>query len=126
MIYANFATMHTVSRALLRCVLLATITSHFALRADQAVFTDSLQNGWVANYSWATVNVTNSTPVHTGSASISVSSTNWQALYFHHSAQDSSQFANITFWINGGSSGGQSIQVQATRNGAAQTNIVVL
>jgi hypothetical protein len=118
--------MHALSRALSRCVLLAAITSRFVVQADQSVFTDSLQNGWVANWSWATVNVANSTPVHTGSASISVSSSNWQALYFHHSAQDASQYANIAFWISGGSSGGQSIQVQAARNGAALTNMVVL
>ncbi len=118
--------MQTLTRPLFRLILFATISSCLEVQADQTIFTDSLQNGWVANYSWATVNLANPTPVHTGSASISVSSTNWQALYFHHSAQDSSQFANITFWINGGSSGSQSIQVQATRNGAAQTNIVVL
>jgi hypothetical protein len=97
----------------------------YVVQADQTVYTDSLQNGWVS-YGWATLNYNNTSPVHSGATSISVSSTNWQALYLHHSAQDSSQFANITFWINGGSSGGQSIQVQATRNGASQTNFVVL
>jgi hypothetical protein len=121
-----FLTMHALARALPPCVLLAAITSRFVVQADQTVFTDTLQNGWVANWSWATVNVANSTPVHTGSASISVSSTNWQALYFHHSAQDASQYTNITFWINGGSGGGQSIQVQAAGNGTALTNMVVL
>ena len=55
-------------------------------QTNQAVYSDALQNGW-ANWSWATVNVANSSPVRTGAASISVSSTNWQALYLHHSAQ---------------------------------------
>ena len=92
------------------------------LRADQIVYDDVLQNSWV-NYSWATVFYTNS-PVHSGSSSFSVSSTNWQALYLHHTAMDASQFSNLTFWINGGS-GGQIVQVQATSNGTAQTAVVL-
>ena len=92
---------------------------------NQVVYTDSLlQNGW-ENWSWATVRLTNGSPVHGGSSSISVSSTNWQALYLHHSAQSGSAFSNLTFWINGGT-GDQVVRVQATRSGAPQTNIVVL
>jgi hypothetical protein len=93
------------------------------LRADQTVYDDTLQNSWV-NYSWATVNLTNTSPVHGGSSSISVSSINYQALYVHHTAMDASLFTNITFWINGGS-GGQIVQVQATSNGVPQTAVVL-
>jgi Glycoside hydrolase family 44 len=93
------------------------------LRADQIIYDDTLQNGWVDNYSWATVYPTNS-PVHTGSSSISVSSTGYQALYFHHTAMAASLFTNITFWINGGS-GGQNVNVQATSNGVAQAAVVL-
>ncbi len=91
-------------------------------QTDQSVYTDSLQNGWV-NYSWATVNFSATTPVHSGSDSISVLclSNNFQALYLHHTAFDSSLYTNLTFWINGGSSGGQPLKVQATLGGAAQT-----
>src|SRR6266496_3434411 len=85
-------------------------------QADQAIYSDSLQNGWV-DWSWATVNIGNSSPVHAGASSISVSSTNWEALYLHHAAFDGSIYTNITFWVNGGSTGGQSVQVQATRGG---------
>jgi len=45
----------------------------FSARADQLIYTDSLQNGWV-NWSWATVSFTNTSPVHAGADSISVSS----------------------------------------------------
>jgi len=90
-------------------------------QSDQGVYTNGLLNGWV-NWSWATVNVNNISPVHGSSGtSISVSSTNWQAFYLHHTAQDSSAFASLTFWVNGGSAGGQSVRIQATRNGVSQT-----
>ena len=111
-------------RCLFICLLLAGMTPQFAAQADQPVYTDSLQNGWV-NYSWATVNLANTSPVHGGANSISVSSTNWQALYLHHTAQDGSLFMNLTFWLNGGNSGGQVVQVQATRGGTPQVAVVL-
>lgn len=91
--------------------------------ADQIIYDDALQNGW-QNYSWATVNFANPAPVHGGADSISVSSSGYQALYFHHAAQAGSQFTNVTFWINGGS-GGQAVQVQGTINGAAQAAVTL-
>ncbi len=92
-------------------------------RADQSVYTDSLQNTW-SNWSWATVNLANTAQHHSGTSSASVSSTNWQALYLHHAPQAGSSFSALTFWINGGS-GGQSVQVQATSNGVALTPVIL-
>ena len=124
MIYAIFRAMHALSRTS-RCVLLATITLRLVVQADQTVFTDSLQNGWV-DYSWATVNLANTSPVHTGADSVSVSSAGYQALYLHHTALNGTLYSSLTFWVNGGNAGGQSVRVQATRNGDPQTNIVVI
>ena len=108
-----------------RLILLSAITllglGGTVLRADQIVYDDALENGW-QNWSWATVNFATSSPVHSGSDSISVSSTNYQALYLHHTAMNGSLFTNLTFWINGGS-GGQIVQVQATINGTAQSAV---
>ncbi len=87
---------------------------------DQAVYTDSLSNGW-QDWSWATINFSNSQPVQSGTASISVSAGPYQALYLHHDAFDSSPYADLVFWIDGGSTGGQLLQVQAELNGAPQT-----
>src|SRR6266850_7212479 len=95
-----------------------------AAAADQTVYTDSLQNGW-ENWSWATVNLANTSPVHAGADSISVSSTFYQALYLHHTALNASLYTSIAFWVNGGSPGGQSVQVQATRGGTAQVAVVL-
>jgi hypothetical protein len=111
-------------RACLLGLLVAT-TPRVSAQSNQAIYTDSLQNGWV-NYSWAAVNFNNTSPVHTGSDSISVACTNYAALYLHAPAFDSTPYTNLTFWINGGASGGQPLKVQATLNGAAQTNTVTL
>src|SRR3954447_24320944 len=92
---------------------------------NQSVYTDSLQNGW-QNWSWATVNLANTSPApHGGTQSISVSSTNYQALYLHHAAQNGALYSGITFWVNGGANGGQSVQVQATRGGTAQVAVTL-
>jgi len=91
-----------------------------AAAQDQAIFADALQNSW-QNWSWATVNLAATTPVHGGTKSISVTAGAWQAIYLHHDAFDSSGFTNVTFWIHGGSPGGQRLQLQALLSGAAQT-----
>jgi len=88
-------------------------------QADQVIYTDSLQSGWVS-WGWATLDFANAAPVHGGSSSISVTSSNWQALYLHHTAQNGALFENLSFWVNGGSSGGQAVQVQATRSDVPQ------
>ena len=87
-------------------------------QSNQTIYDDSLENGW-ANWSWATANLTNVSPVHTGSKSISVTAGAWQALYFEHNAFDPSTFTNVSFWINGGSNGGQLLQLQAILGGSA-------
>ncbi|HEX8195221.1 MAG TPA: glycoside hydrolase family 44 protein [Pyrinomonadaceae bacterium] len=93
-------------------------------QTDQVIYTDSLQNNW-QNYSWASVNFNNSNPVHDGSASISVNAAAWQALYLHHAPQQSDNYTNLVFWIHGGASGGQRLQLQATIGGAAQTAVAL-
>ena len=84
----------------------------------QAIYDDALQNGW-QNWSWASVSLSNTNPVHAGTQSISVTAGAWQALYFEHAAFDPAGFTNLTFWIHGGSSGGQQLQVQAVSGGSA-------
>lgn len=76
------------------------------LRADQIVYDDALEDGW-QNWGWATLNFANTSPVHSGSDSISVTiSSGWQGMQLYHADQDSAPYANLSFWLNGGSSGG--------------------
>jgi hypothetical protein len=91
-----------------------------ALRADQIVYDDALVNGW-QNWGWATLNYANTSPVHGGSYSISVAMTGWQGIQLYHPNMDSTPYSSIRFWLNGGSSGGQQLQVYGLLNGAGQS-----
>ncbi|MGA9780228.1 MAG: glycoside hydrolase family 44 protein, partial [Verrucomicrobiia bacterium] len=97
-------------------------------RADQIIYDNALENDW-QNWSWATVNLSNTSPVHSGSYSISVTASNtpanWQALYLDISAMNTSGFTNLTFWINGGASGGQQVQVQCILGSNAQSAVQI-
>jgi hypothetical protein len=99
------------------CLFLAATTWSLFAQTNQPVYTDSLQNGW-ENFGWTRIDYAATNLFHGGSRSISVTITQqWQAIYFHHAAQDSSGFTNLNFWINGGTNGGQRLQVQAQTNG---------
>src|SRR5579872_4977600 len=78
-------------------------------QANLPIFTDKLVNGF-QDWSWAADNRANTSPVHSGSQSISVTSQFWQALSFYHADFDTTPYASLSFWINGGA-GGQVIQV---------------
>ena len=95
------------------------VTSGWA--QDQAIYSDSLQNGW-QNWGWTQINYNNTSPVHSGSLSISVTITQgWQGIYIAHNAFNCSTYTNLVFWINGGASGGQQLQIQGHAGGAPQT-----
>ena len=78
---------------LLCCLALPTVAR---AQTDQAVYTDALVNGW-QNWSWATVNLSNTTPVQSGTDSISVSAGPYQALYLHQTAFDSTPYTESGF-----------------------------
>ena len=88
---------------------------------DQLVYSEMLNNGW-ANWGYnATLNFANSTPVHSGSNSISATMPAWSRIWFIHDPIDTSLYTNFTFWVNGGTSGGQHLQVAASTNGVDGT-----
>src|SRR5437867_498931 len=91
---------------------------------DQLIYSDSLANGW-QDWSWATVNLANTSPIHTGTQSVSVNADAWEAIYLHHDAFDTSGYTDLVFWIHGGATGGQLLQVQGLLNGAAQTVVTL-
>ena len=49
--------------------------------------------------------------MHSGNYAIAVTDGGNQALAFNRGEFNSSPYANLTFWVNGGSSGGQLLQV---------------
>src|ERR1039458_7078206 len=92
----------------------------FTARADQIVYDDALENGW-QNWGWATLNYANTSPVHSGGDSISVTMGGWAGIQLYHPNMDSTPYASIDFWLNGGSSGGQHLQVYGLLNGSGQS-----
>ena len=70
------------------------------------------------DWSWATRNLTNEAPVHTGSSSISVLLNAYSAARFHNFTPLSiAGFGSLEFWMHGGPTGGQNAAV-VLRNGA--------
>ena len=88
-------------------------------QSDQVIYSDSLQNGW-QDWGWAPHSYSNSSPTHAGTASVSVTMDAWQGLFLHHSPFDTTPYNSLTFWVHGGQSGGQRLQVQALLSGRPQ------
>ncbi|HEY5754125.1 MAG TPA: hypothetical protein VIT21_13320 [Chthoniobacterales bacterium] len=95
------------------------------------LYNDAVANGWL-DYSWATVNSSNTNPVHSGSKSFSVTAGAWEALYLYHSPINVSSYKNFSFWIHLGTSAppSGSLQVQAvldngTESGVPQTPVIL-
>jgi alpha-N-arabinofuranosidase len=84
-------------------------------QANVPVYTDNLVNNFQGNYSWATVNFANTSPVYSGSHSISVNATDYAALWLYHPDFNTAFYTNLNFWINGGSGGGQVVEVQGVQ-----------
>ena len=88
--------------------------------ADQSVYSDQLDNSW-QNWSWASVNFSSKASVFAGTYSIAVTETGAnQAIYLHHDAQSASSYQALVFYINGGATGGQLLQVNGTLGTNAQ------
>lgn len=116
-----------VARLIGQGVLLAVALSTNSVlgQSNLPVYTDQLINGW-QNWSWGSNSFVNTTPVHSGIHSISASENAWEAIAFHHADFNSSPYASLTFWINGGPIGGQVIQVQGQLSLVTQTNTFTL
>jgi alpha-N-arabinofuranosidase len=89
-----------------------------------AVYTDSLVNGF-QDWGWAPHNFANLSPVNSGSYSISVtiSDTTYQGLQIVRSPFDSSPYSGVTFWLNGGASGGQQLQISGLAQIGSTQNV---
>jgi hypothetical protein len=76
------------------------------------IYSDSLQNGW-QNWSWrSTVDFASTAYVHTGTHSISVHYTSpWAGLQLGSNGFSTTGYTRITFWINGGASSGQQMDI---------------
>jgi len=99
---------------LLISILLGPITPVQA--ASQSVYADSLATGWEDwSYNSITVDLAHSAHVHAGTHAVAVTYTGgWSGFQigYHAASLDISAYDTFRFWINGGTSGGQTIQLQ--------------
>lgn len=93
-------------------------------QTDFPIYSDSLVNGW-QNWSWSSVNSSSTAVVHSGTNSIAVTAGAWSALAFHHDPIDTSAYSELTFWINGGPTGGQVLNLIALLGGQTQPSVRV-
>ncbi|HWX21185.1 MAG TPA: alpha-L-arabinofuranosidase [Candidatus Binatia bacterium] len=104
----NFLTTRWLIAALLLCIPLRATAL-----APLPVYTDQLVNGF-QDWGWATRNYANTNPpVRSGTSSISVTitSSGYQGLQIWHSDLNSAAYSSLTFWLNGGTNGGQKLQL---------------
>lgn len=77
------------------------------------VYDDGMQNDW-QNWSWAKVEL----QVDAGGVKpIRFQGDPWQALAFHHAAFSTAGYTKLTFYINGGVDGGQSLAIKILADG---------
>ena len=92
------------------------------LAQNLTVYDDALENGWSDGSYNITLNYFNTSPVHSGSYSISATITAaYGGIQLNHSKMTNSAYASISFWLNGGSSGGQQLQMYANLSTGVQS-----
>src|SRR6185369_2307920 len=79
-------------------------------QANLPIYIDHLVNGF-QDWSWATRNLSNTSPLHSGTNSISVSASIGGGISFHQNDFDTSVYTNFSFWAHGGAAGGQLLKV---------------
>jgi len=93
---------------------------------DLAVYNDALASGW-GDWSWGVgSNLNNSSPVHAGTKSIAVTfSQGWGGFQLgRNDGLDASAYDSLRFWIHGGASGNQTVEIQVS-DGCAQVTQTV-
>jgi hypothetical protein len=97
------------------CVALPGIAQGQTLPKPLVIYDDGLQNGW-QNWSWAKVKL--EVPIG-GGKPIEVQGDPWSALALHHDAFSTAGFGKLSFFINGGVEGGQTLFIKAMIGGKA-------
>jgi hypothetical protein len=86
-----------------------------ASAANLVIYGDALENGFQDD-SWAdSVNDYNTSPVYSGSDSISVSAAQYTALWLYNNFS-TAPYGSLDFWINGGAAGASGLQVMGVTN----------
>lgn len=119
-------------RAVLLCALLALcglftlgLSGRAVAQGDQTIYGDTLQNGW-QNWSWCSVDLASKDYVHSGASSTKITYTGgWQGFYMAHAGLGGSLYADLSFWIHGGTVTGRNLLIVglANQNKTAALNL---
>ena len=83
-----------------------------AIAQTENVYLDALGSSW-ENWSWnGTYYFTNASPVYAGTNSVKVTQQAWGGLSMHHPSIASNAYKYVEFYIHGGTTGGQQLQVR--------------
>jgi hypothetical protein len=84
---------------------------------DLTIYDNTLAGGW-QSWSWAAVDFANTTAAYSPPNSVSVDAGAWGSLYLAYQGEplDTSSYNTLTFWANGGPSGGQRVTISAAVN----------
>lgn len=88
---------------------LASLPAH---AQSTTVYADALGNGW-QNFSWATVNLASTNPVHAGQFAISMEPDGFQGLYFAApgNVRAFADYTGLRLWVHGGAAGNQNLRL---------------
>jgi hypothetical protein len=93
------------------CIIFSSYSRVLAMPAGTyVVYDDALTAGW-ENWSWATVNLAATSPVHSGCHSIAVTFGSWTGLYLHNAATNIFGATLLRFFVHGGGVGGQKMNL---------------
>jgi len=75
-----------------------------------SIYSDQMNNGF-QNWSWGNVNISCTSPVYTGTDSISYHDVAWNGISFWHADFNPAPYTYLDFWLNSGGTGGQVIRI---------------
>jgi len=105
------------------------VAAHIHAQANLSLYTDNLVNGFQDWGYTSTRNFANTTPTNSGSHSISITiGSNYGALDLEQPSDagfDTTPYTSISFWINGGSAGGQRMQIYSRLGHNVQNSSMV-
>ncbi len=92
--------------------LIITFSSQGLAQGDLVIYSDALAADWF-DYPRGQANYQNASPTYSGSRSISVRARTGEGIFFVHMDFDTSLYSDLSFWIHGGTEGGQRLGVMA-------------
>jgi hypothetical protein len=104
--------------------LIITFSSQGLAQGDLVIYSDALAANWF-DFPFGQTNYQNASPTHSGSRSISVRARTGEGIVLTHMDFDTSGYSDLSFWIHGGTKGGQRLTVMALLMYQPQTPVAL-